>query len=63
MTEVVKISEDQYPHCLRWCLENLGPLPARRNGCERWGVDLAVGRVYFYFDDPRDATLFILRWM
>ena len=41
-----------------WCLENLGPAT---DYPPRW-QPIGIGQARFRFRDPRDETLFLLRW-
>jgi hypothetical protein len=51
---------------LEWCKDNLGPggYYAFTNNPEnaKWAIESMFGTTHFFFQDPKDAVLFGLKW-
>lgn len=45
-----------------WCLANIGPGGWWREPNHLWNVSSAFGNTFFEFNNPKDATAFLLVW-
>ena len=52
-------NEERWYHMTRWCVTELGIPGDTRN----WNYVTETDYMDLYFRDPRDAELFILKWM
>jgi hypothetical protein len=64
MTEVG--FNNQYYHLqnkmIDWCRDHIGPGGWLENPKNVWRIESAFGNTFFYFNNPEDATLFLLKW-